>query len=332
MSHEHNLLSPITLSIRKNWKLLLTITICGSLLGVVFSATRPAKYKATADFILRNPLYDDRGNLYSNDARLDYFATEDDLDKLILLSGSDVVIQPVIRKMKLAEVYKIDTTAPQGSRKLEKKVHGQLKVFRNEYRALTLTYVDTDPTRAANVANEFVKALENAMGSFYSDLRMSAHKTISAKIAEQDSAINALTDTLAIIRRQYEIYDLISPARHNIMLSTVKGNGKPGFEKAIEQIQNIEAVKDELVSYRANQITLASKYATAIDNGRIPLLKVITPAKNNMSPMLSSPIIVVICTATSFLFGLLLIFFKDSISESNGKKRKNSSYLTTHAQ
>jgi uncharacterized protein involved in exopolysaccharide biosynthesis len=318
-----NELSSIGLSIKKNRRTLLFFTVCGTALGVISSFTAPPKYKAKADFILRNPLYDDRGNLYNSGAgSMDYFANEDDLDKIILLSKSDVVVQPVIRRMDLAGTYNIDTTTKRGSLMLENKVLGQLKVFRDEYRALTLTYVDTDPTRAANVANEFVGSLESAMSGFYRDLRVSAHQTILAKITEEDSAINALTDTLALLRREYEIYDLISPSRHNIMLSTIKGNHKPGFERAIEQIQNVESIKDEIVSHRANQVTLANQYATAIDKAGIPLIKVITPAKNNISPMLSSPIIVVICMLTSLLCGILVILVKDGISDRKAERQK----------
>lgn len=317
-----NQLSDILISVRHHTRAIAAITLLCGLIGVAFSLAAPKRYAAHCDFVVRNPLYGDRSNLYANDARfLDYFAGEDDLDKLIMLSESDIVIKPIIRKFGLAGVYKTDTTTRSGSRALEKRVQSKLGIRKNEYRGLTLKYVDTDPTRAAAVANEAVVQLENAISSFYSEMRQSALDVIQAKIHEEDSAINSLTDTLARLRAQYGIYDIISPTRHNIMVGTIKSNGKPGYERAIEEIQNIESIKDEVVSHRALQTTLANQYSAALGKGRLPLLKVITPAKNNMAPMLTSPIIVVICALAGLFFSILAFLIRDHIA---GRSKRSS--------
>jgi uncharacterized protein involved in exopolysaccharide biosynthesis len=63
------------------------------------------------------------------------------------------------------------------------------------------------------------------------------------------------------------------------MLSALKTNGRPGYGKGVELIQNIEAVKDELVSEKAKHIALAGQYASSIDNKQIILTQVIKTAK-----------------------------------------------------
>ena len=91
--------------------------------------------------------------------------------------------------------------------------------------------------------------------------------------------IVVLTDSLAELREQYAIYDIISPSRHNIMLSRMEYNGKPGFAKGMEQIQNIESMKDQLVSDRAKQYSLASQYTTGEKMNSLPLIHIVKSAR-----------------------------------------------------
>lgn len=117
-----------------------------------------------------------------------------------------------------------------------------------------------------------------------------------------------LTDTLAHLRDEYGIYDIISPARYNIMLSSLKNSGKPGFARGVEQIQNIESVKDELVSDRARNITLANQYTTGTKMNELPLTKIV-----KLSPLpikASGPglkMVLLICALSGFFFSTLYV-------------------------
>src|SRR4051812_41286292 len=91
-------------SIRRHKVLIVVITIVASVSGAAFYLAGPKKFEGKSEFILRNPLYGDRNNLYNYDTKfIDYFANEDDIDRLILMSEADIVQSKVIKNMHLAE-------------------------------------------------------------------------------------------------------------------------------------------------------------------------------------------------------------------------------------
>lgn len=301
-------------SIRKHKGLILTITIASAIGGAIFYLAGPKKYEAKTEFVLRNPLYGDRNNLYNNDTKfIDYFANEDDIDRLILMSEAEIVQSRVIRNMHLAEAYTLDVSNRKGEQQLERRFSKNYNILRTEYKDLVISYVDTDPERAAKVANECVKVLDSTFGDYYKDMRKGMYQSIMEKISEEDSTINALTDTLTVLRDQYHIYDIISPARYNLMLGTIKETGQKNLGRGVELIQNVESLKDQIVADRAKQTTLVNQYKTGNRQDQMPMLKVVTYAKNPVSPKGIGGMYTVLAAALlGFFFSTWLMLFADS--------------------
>ena len=315
--------SAIAYNIIKRRKLIGIVTIVAAIAGAIFYWTGLRKYEATTEFILRNPTYSDKNNLYSGDKTIDYFAGEDDIDKIIMLSGSDLVQSQVIHNMHLATAYKMDSTTRRGELSLEKKFNSNLRLTRTEFKGLLLGYTDTDPVRAAEVANETVHILEKEFGGFYKDMRRNMYQSVMDKIHDEDSSINALTDTLSRLRNEYGIYDLLSPGRGNI-LGTIKSSGHGNFGMAVEKLQNIESLKDELVVSRSRQTTLANQFATGNDRSQMPMLKVVTEAKDPVRAKGPGGLLtVIICAFLGMFFSIVYILLYNSrfweYDEANGK-------------
>lgn len=299
-------------SIRKHRGLIAVITIITAIAGAIFYLAGPKKYEAKTEFVIRNPLYGDKNNLYNYETRfLDYFGNEDDVDRILLMAGSNLVQGQVIRNMHLSEAYKEDTSTSKGLQQLERKFTKNFNVIRTEYKGIVLSYVDTDPKRASDVANESVNVLEKTFSGYYSEMRRGMYQSIQDKIKEEDSTINALTDTLSILRDQYGIYDIISPSRFNLMLGSMKGGGK-NYGRAVEVIQNIESLKDQVVTDRSKHATIVNQMTTGIREGQLPMLKVVTIAKPPISPKgLGGMYTVLACAFFGFFFGVLLVLFND---------------------
>lgn len=270
----------ITQTIRKRRRFIIIVTLVAMALGVVFCLVRKKKYKAQTEFFLSNPLYADRNYLFrSLDMHfVDYFAGDDDIDKIIVNAESDVVKDKVIENMKLAEAYNIDMSKPEQRSKLKDIFNLNSKIKRSEYRHLILTYVDTDPVRAANVANEHVKVTEEVFRNYYNTIKGYAYQSIHDKIIEMDSSIAALTDTLSGLRDQYKIYDIISPSRTTNTTASINSNGATAFGKGVEQIQNISSVKDQLVIDRSKYISLLNEFSTGTKDNEVKFIQVASPA------------------------------------------------------
>jgi len=275
---EYNL-SHILNIIKKRKSTVLFITILGAIIGIVIYRLLPKKYEAATVFILKNPLYADRNNLYNNETKfLDYVANDEDVSRFITMASDNNVQEKIIKDMHLAAIYGYDSLSSKGRYELKNDFKTRLKIYVNEYKNVVLSYTDTDPQRAATIANLSRDLLESSLRGFYNGMRKNMENSILKRIEQEDSAIIVLTDTLTALREQYGIYDIISPSRNNLMLSKIEENGRAGFARGIEQVQNIESIKDELVSDRAKHISLANQYATGTEINEMPLTHIIEVA------------------------------------------------------
>jgi uncharacterized protein involved in exopolysaccharide biosynthesis len=285
------------------------ITLVSMAIGLAVHLLRPKRYKASVEFFVKNPLYADRNYLYSSDARMiDYFAGDEDIERMKSMIWADSVQDRIVREMRLAEAYDVDMGKPAEAKALKKTFSSRIHLYRTESKVAILSYTDKDEKRAAAVAYRTVELLEQQLRDFYNDMRRSIHATIAGRIQEEDSTINALTDSLAFLREQYGIYDIISPARYNIMLSAMKDNGRPGFARGIELVQNVESLKDQLVSDRAKHLTLAGQYATGTRMNELPItriLRVERPPFKKEGPGLATTLAG--CGIAGFFFGLLYV-------------------------
>ncbi len=302
-------------TIQKKRRFIMLMTVAAIVLGGFFLMIRHTKYKAEANFFVNNPLYGDRSTLFrSQDTRyVDYFGGDDDVDKIMAFANSDTVRDRIIRNCNFDVIYKpLNINDPKDHAKLMNIFSKNFNLKRTEYKDISLTYIDRDPVVAANVANMSVKVLEETYRHYYTAVKTSIYTSINDKVTQLDSAINVLTDSLANMRDRYGIYSLISPARREVMAGEMKGGGK-GYGRAVEQIQNVESIKDQLVTDRAHYISTLNEFS-ATENSAMEFLKVITRALPPTSPTGAGPVMVLVVAAFlgiffSSIYVLMMAYF-----------------------
>lgn len=300
----------IVQTIRKHRRFVLIVTTIALVVGVLFFLTRKKAYTSEAQFFVSNPLMSDRNSLYGgSDARLDYFADEDDIDRVIALAESDTVVVEVIKRSGLDATNKLNVNDPKELNKLKNIYLKNLKVKRTEYTMMEVTYTDPEPDQAAKVANVAVQVIENAYRSFYNTRRSGIFASLQKKFNEQDSVVRVLTDTLAKLRDESGIYDLISPNRNNLVTSAVVSrNPGPGMGIYVEQIQNVEAIKDGIVIDQTRITTLLQQFSTGTNSDELKLFHIISTARPPLEP--KGPGIVIIAIASillGFFFSVIYI-------------------------
>lgn len=319
-------LTEVKNSILKHFGKIISFSVVAAVVGAVVYIVTPKKYEAKTDFVIRNPLYNDRNYLYNYDTKfLDYFGNEEDANRVIMFAGSDLVQKVVIRNLRLDTAYKMDTAIPKQLMQLERRFDKNLMLIRGENKDLTLSFTDSDPKRAAAVANECVEVLENTYEDFYGDMRRLMYETIHNKVVEEDSVINSLTDTLAKLREKYGIFDIISPTRHNLMNGSMRESSRADYGRGIELVQNIESLKDEMVADRAVKTTLANQYTSSYNSVHnktlMPILKVVTFARPPVNPKgLGGMVTVLVCGLLGFLFSTIFILISDNVLGETPKK------------
>ena len=302
-------------TIQKQKTIVIIMTAAAMLVGGAFLVIKKKKFKAESRFLVNNPLYADRTTLFrSFETRyVDYFGGDDDLDKVTALANSDTVKDRIIRNCQFQVVYNQDINTPTGHAGLMSIFNKNFNLKRSEYKDLEVSYIAYDSVTAANVANMAVKVLEETYQHYYCAMKEDIYNSVNEKVVMLDSAIGALTDTLANMREQYGIYSIISPTRQNIISGDIKGNGK-GLGRAIEVLQNVESIKDQFVADRAKYISSLNEFS-ASGNKSMTFLKVITRALPPTGPTGPSVMMVLAVAGLlgfffSSLYVLLVAYFR----------------------
>lgn len=317
MSDQGLRITDVVESIRKHRVMILIISFAAAVAGAVFHLAGPKKFEGRTEFVLRNAMYADRNYIYNTDTKLlDYFANEDDIDRAMMMVEADIVQWKVIQNMNLAKAYGLDISSRKGAQQLGRKFSKNFNITRTEFKSLVLTYLDEDAERAAAVANECVKVLEEEFSGYYKEMRRGMYQSIVDRIREEDTLINTLTDSVISVRERYAINDLVNPARYNLMLSGTKENGRKDYARGLEMIQNIESINDELVTNRARQTSLANQYLTGINSTNMPVLKVVTVARPSVSPKgIGGMYTVLACAFLGFFFCTAMVSLADHLKK-----------------
>lgn len=299
----------IAQTIRNRRGFIIGITIAAAVLGGVFYLLQKKTYKASSEFIVSNPQYADRNNLFrtTEPRYVDYFASEDDIDRVMAIAKSDVVKNQVIENMHLFEAHKLNPSNIKDADKMNGIFKKNYDVSRTEYKNMEVSFVDEDPKRAADVTNEAVRIIEETYRSYYNTIKGRIYKSIEDKITEIDSSVNVLTDSLAILRDRYKIYDIISPSRQTMVSGSMKPTGAD-FGKGMELIQNVESVKDQLVTDRAKNISLLNEFSTGTKLNDMRFLQVISTATPPVKAAgLGLIFTVIACTVVGFFLSVIIV-------------------------
>jgi len=289
-------------TLRSRRSFIIIITVAAMLLGGVFFVVKKKKYKAAAVFLVNNPLYGDRNSLFRNYEQryVDYFGGDDDLDRVTSFLNSDTVRDRIIRNCQFQVVYNQDINSPNGHAQLMNIFGRNFNVKRSEYKDMEVSYIAYDSVTAANVANTAVKVAEETFRSYYTNMKDGMYASINAKVKQLDSAIALYTDSLANMRDRSGIYGIISPVRQNTISGDVKASGK-GMGRAVEEIQNVESLKDQLVMDRAHYVSLMNEFA-ATTNSSMEYIKVISRAVPPSGPTGPSMMMMLIISGGLGLF------------------------------
>ncbi|RYD52748.1 MAG: hypothetical protein EOP52_00955 [Sphingobacteriales bacterium] len=253
---------------------ILVVTGLAFLIGLLVYLLTPPSYKANAEVILGNPMYSDRSRLFSQGAALDYFAPEQINDRALAIANSDQVKREIIARNQLQTAYKVNMKKEGAMDNLLERFGKDFSVRRTEFGSILVSFKNKTPQLAAQVANSAVSVIEENFNKYISGLRLNARNAVRNRIAQSDSAVRVLTDSLVAMRERTGIYDIISPNRYGLTTGMMRSTDA----RAIEEIQNLEAVKDQYVIDRSRYMATAAESNTGIDDKELPFIQIITPA------------------------------------------------------
>ncbi len=199
----YNLLDIVGILYR--WHKALIILILGTAIGaVVISLMLDEYYTAYTTFVPTNEeqkLFDSAGNLslYGND---------DAVSRALIFAESTPLVEHMMKKFRLAERYDIDITTPKGQNQIEKRFRKLYDVKRNKYSGIEMTIQDKDPKVAAEMVKEALRKIELIYREATSGNKELIKKTYEKAIQEKEVELQRVSDTLTILRRKFNIFDV----------------------------------------------------------------------------------------------------------------------------
>ncbi len=291
------------------WKTyIIGLAIASSLVAAVYFYMQKNEYKAYGSFFPASAVMSGRINLFRENQQewIDFFGGENEVDRAFVIGNSADVVSYLIDKFDFAKHYNIDVkNDPDGSKKVYKRFAKNFSLSRSGYKHLEVSFVDEDADLAHKVVNEAMNRTEEMLRKLYEHVNTQLAAAIDNRKDSISDQLKMYTDSLIQLRVKYNIYDIVSPGRSNLMTGSAKGSGV-NYATGLEEIQNIEEVKDKLAMNKAKYISLSNEFKTATYKG-FPMIHVVQWATPN-GPKAGPYRILGVLTAfmAALLFGFLL--------------------------
>ena len=269
-------------SVKKWRKHIISFTLLVSMITAGYYYTQKNEYKAYGSFFPSSAVMSGRINLFREVQQewIDFFGGENEVDRAYVVGNSAGVVSYLIEKFDFASHYHIDTkNDPNGAKKVYKRFAKNFNLSRSGFKHIEVSFTDEDDKLAYLVVNEAMNRTEDLLRDLYSHINQQLALSLDHRRDSISAQLKLYTDSLVNLRVTYGIYDLVSPGRQNILQAAAKGSGEH-YARGLEEVQNIEEIKDKLTIDRAKYLSLSNEFRTADFKG-FPMIHVVQWATPN---------------------------------------------------
>lgn len=320
-------ISILTLVIR--WrKLLGIITLIAIITSVIASLIIKEKYKSSVILFpgttnsLSNTLFANNKGGQQNDVM--EFGQEEHAEQLLQILHSDMIRDKVIEKFNLMAHYEIDTDSKYPKTELYDEYESNITYRRTEFMAVEIEVLDTDPEKAAEIANYIAQLLNEIKTSIQKERAVEAFRIVDNAYRNKLIFIDGIRDSLKVINK-LGVYDVEqqSLALNDAYAKALTSNNRNGAKEIEEKMKLLaeyssDCIKlsETLIFELAELSELRAQYEkTKIDAEKaLPHTFIVNRAV--AAEKKSYPVrwlIVAISAVSSFLLALLLVIMLENI-------------------
>ncbi len=189
------------------WRKMIGVLVGASVVGTVLvSLLLSDYYTAYATFV---PANEDKQLFSENGGKNNSLYGDDDaIDRALIFAESPQLIGYMIQTFKLAERYSVDVSTPKGQDRVAKTFMKLFKVKKNQYSGIELSIQDTDPQFAAVMVDSALRYIERLYRDATSQNRLLLVRTYESALVERQEELRRTSDTIALLRKKYAIYDV----------------------------------------------------------------------------------------------------------------------------
>lgn len=236
------------LGILYRWrKPLLRLILITAVSSVIVTLILDDYYTATATFVPTNEeqkLFDSAGNLT-------LYGGEDAVSRILIFAESAPFVKHMIKEFDLATRYDIDDSTPRGRNLLERRFKKLYDIKRNKYSGLEISIQDTDREMSYQMVVTALKKIEDLYRSATSGNKELIKETYEKAIAEKEAELIQVADTLTILRKKFNIFDVNQQSGSLAhMLTSVEGQLE--YDRAkLRSFQENNASRDSIINVSA---------------------------------------------------------------------------------
>ncbi len=251
------------------------------------------------------------------------FGREADTERMLQILGSGAVRRKIIEKYDLMEHYGIGEKSRYPYTALDRKYNNNMRFRKNEYMAIEIEVLDTDPHIAAAIANDIAYYADSMMGSILRDRASATLAIVETEYNRHINDIRELEDSLAVIRRLGIMnYESQSEIMNNAYATAILSGDTASADFFRNRLGILSSYGGNYVSLRDNLELKQEKLIDLkkiFDEARIDAQEIIsynyvideaTVAEKKSYPVRS--LIVAASTLSAFLFALFMLLLIDA--------------------
>ncbi len=237
------------------WKPIGITTLVGGLLAFGISYTIKPRFKSTAVFYPAvtqsvSNLMDVKGG--SGKDFLVY-GEESEAERVIQILNANEIREFIVKKYNLWDHYEINEESPKAYTKMYKKFNENISFRRTEYNSVEISVLDTDPNKAAGMANDMLFMLDSLKNRIQRERAAEGLRVVQTKYEEMEQRIHLIGDSLSSIRAKgVNDYESQSEVLNKELAAALAKNNQAG-------VRAIQAQLDTLAKYGSAYLALSGQ-------------------------------------------------------------------------
>jgi tyrosine-protein kinase Etk/Wzc len=258
MSESYSLFGIIQLIWKWRKYLIASIILINLIVGIVLFL-KPNYYQAQTSFYAANPTLGNPTPLGYDDQKSFVYGTAEDLDRLQSIATSDEIINIIISKFRLYDHYKYDSLSATSRHNLRLAFKKNYNVTKSKLDAIVIAVEDTDPAKAADIANFAREYTDQVAQSIIKNTQGDVLNTFNENITEQQSTTKSLADSLEQLKTKYELIQVDFQSKaYSEELINAQANLSEAEAKA-NYFKNVESIRDSFIRYQSASVGYRSQ-------------------------------------------------------------------------
>lgn len=302
---------------------LMGITLVAFIASLVVSFMITPMFKSTAILIPSSASQVSKDMFVSTRSDgITVFGEDEEVEHLLQILSSETLRDIVIDKENLYNYYGVNPQAPHALFKIHGIFSSNVSFSRSHYRTVKITAFDSNPAKAAQIANTTIIVADSLMRSIKSELAKKAYETAKEQYQTALNDFYQLTDSMSLVMSK-GVLDLPNQAKE-----ATKAYAEALASGKTEAAKRIKAYMDELSLHGA----LFTRYAFTIENkskhivdmqeslcflaieaeGDVPSFFIVdhaTPSDKKAKP--KKAVIIIVSTLSAFFFAIFISIFID---------------------